>query len=177
MVSQATDDDVEYDMEGGRTATATATASSAVAIHDKTDDAVVSDADFDNFLQFVNDEIDSPVPLTRVVVEGKGGPSSSPPRPHRPLYFLFFVAPFATRNDGQTSSPTRSTRAHRLSNAPPPPTPSFGWLLRQKIEQRPFKASAPPASQYSDGRHFGNPKKGTKRSVSKPGRRTPPSGS
>jgi ABC-type multidrug transport system ATPase subunit/ABC-type multidrug transport system permease subunit len=77
MVSQATDDDVEYDMEGGRTATATATASSAVAIHDKTDDAVVSDADFDNFLQFVNDEIDSPVPLTRVVVEGKGGPSSS----------------------------------------------------------------------------------------------------
>jgi hypothetical protein len=120
MVSQATDDDVEYDMEGGRTATATATASSAIAIHDKTDDAVVSNADFDNFLQFVNDEIDSPVPLTRVVVEGKGGPSSSPPRPHRPLYFLFFVAPFATRNDGQTSSPTRSTRAHRLSNAPPP---------------------------------------------------------
>ncbi len=99
------------------------------------------------------------------------------PRPHRPLYFLFFVAPFATQNDGQTSSPTRSARAHRLSNAPPPPTPSFGWLLRQKIEQRPFKASAPPASQYSDGRHFGNPKKGTKRSVSKPGRRTPPSGS
>ena len=48
--------------------------------------------------------------------------------------FFFFVAPFATRNDGQTSSPTRSARAHRLSNSPPPPTPSFGWLLRQTID-------------------------------------------
>ena len=60
---------------------------------------------------------------------------------------------------------------------PPPPTPSFGWLLLRTIEQRPFKASAPPVSQYSDGRRFGNPKKGTKRSAREPGCRTPPLGS
>jgi hypothetical protein len=63
------------------------------------------------------------------------------------------------------------------SMPPPPTTPSFGWVLRRTIAQRPFKAGAPPVSQYSDGRHFGAPKKGTKRSAHEPGRRTPPSGS
>jgi hypothetical protein len=32
---------------------------------------------------------------------------------------IFFVPQFATGNDGQTSSPTRSARLHRLSKAPP----------------------------------------------------------
>jgi hypothetical protein len=58
---------------------------------------------------------------------------------------------------------------------PPSPTPSFGWLLHLHIEQRPFKAGALPVSQYSDGRHFGAPKKGTKCSAREPGRQTPPS--
>ena len=37
-----------------------------------------------------------------------------------PSLFFLFVALFAARNDGYTSSPTRSARSHRLSNAPPP---------------------------------------------------------
>ena len=60
---------------------------------------------------------------------------------------------------------------------PPPPTPSFGWLLRRTIEQRPSKTDAPPVLQFFDGRHFGAPNKGTKRSTRAPGRRPPPSGS
>ena len=49
-------------------------------------------------------------------------PSSSShrnPSPRRPLYYIFFFAPFFSRNDGQTSSPMRSARPHLLSNAPP----------------------------------------------------------
>ena len=35
-----------------------------------------------------------------------------------PSLSVLFVALFAARNDGYTSSPTRSARAHRLSSAP-----------------------------------------------------------
>jgi len=60
---------------------------------------------------------------------------------------------------------------------PTPPKPLFGWLLRRSIEQRPSKTGAPPISQYFDGRHFGAPNKGTKRSAREPGRQAPPIGS
>ena len=96
---------------------------------------------------------------------------------HRPLYFLFFVAPFATQNDGQTSSPTRSARSNRLSEAPPPPKPSFGWLSRLIFKWRPPKTGAPPITQFVDGRHFGAPNKGIERSAREPGRRAPLIGS
>ena len=59
----------------------------------------------------------------------------------------------------------------------PPSKPSFGWLLCQTIEQRPFKTGAPPISKFFDERPIGAPNKGKKRSASAPGRRPPPSGS
>ena len=39
--------------------------------------------------------------------------------PSPSLFKYFFVAPFATQNDDQTSAPTRSSRANILSTAPP----------------------------------------------------------
>jgi hypothetical protein len=91
--------------------------------------------------------------------------------------FIFFVPQFATRNDGQTSSPTRSARSNRLSEAPPPPKPSFGWLSRLIFKWRPPKTGAPPITQFVDGRHFGAPNKGIERSAREPGRRAPLLGS
>ena len=98
-------------------------------------------------------------------------------RPNRPLYFLFFRPSIRHPNDGQTSSPMRSARSNRLSKAPPPPTPSFGWLSRFIFKWRPPKTGAPPISQFVDGRHFGAPNKGTKRRAREPGRRAPLLGS
>ncbi len=43
--------------------------------------------------------------------------------------------------------------------------------------QQSSKTDAPPVSQIFDGRHFGAPNKGTKRSVRKPRRWVPPLGS
>jgi hypothetical protein len=61
----------------------------------------------------------------------------------------------------------------------PTPTPSFGWLLCQTIEQRPFKTGAPPISKFFDERPRDAPNNGTKRSARAraPGRQPPPSGS
>ena len=81
------------------------------------------------------------------------------------------------------SSPKRTSK-RPLPSVPPgrvssqtlpqPPTPSSVWLLRRAIEQRPFKAGAPPISYFFDGRHFGAPNKRTKCSARKPGSRMPP---
>jgi hypothetical protein len=90
---------------------------------------------------------------------------------------IIFFAPFATQNDEQTSSPTRSAHLNHLSNDPPPPTPSFGWLLRLDAKWRPSKSGAPPISQYSDEHHFGAPNKGTRSSARKLRRRAPLLGS
>jgi hypothetical protein len=43
--------------------------------------------------------------------------------------FIFFVPQFATRNDGQTSSPMRSARSNCLSNAPPPADTIFRLVV------------------------------------------------
>ena len=96
----------------------------------------------------------------------------------RPLSLSIFVISFGDRPTiNQTPSLTRSARSHRLSNAPPPPTLSFGWLLHRPTEQQPSKTDAPPISQFFDGRHFGAPNKGTKRSARQPGRWASPLGS
>ena len=96
-----------------------------------------------------------------------------------PIAFsILFFSSLISSPETMKSPPPRVPPVRTASPMPPPPPiPSFGWLLRQTIEQRPFKAGAPPVSQFSDGRHFGAPNKGIKLSAREPGRRTPPLGS
>jgi hypothetical protein len=49
-------------------------------------------------------------------------------------------------------------------------------LLRLTFKWRPSKTGAPPIYQFFDGRNFGAPNKGIKRSAHEPSRRAPPLG-
>ena len=95
-----------------------------------------------------------------------------------PSLFSFFSSLYLLPKTMSKRPPPRVPPVRIASPTPPlPPTPSFGWLLRRSIEQRPSKTGAPPISQFFHGRHYGAPNKRTKRSARRPGRRAPPSGS
>ena len=89
----------------------------------------------------------------------------------------FFVAPFATPNDRKKSSPRVPRRSRLITNALPPPQPTFGWLLCLFTKWRPPKTDAPPISQFFDGCHWGSPIKGSCHSKPEPGQRLPAVGS
>ncbi len=96
------------------------------------------------------------------------------PRPHCPLYFLFFcrsirhpkrwanVLPHAFRPCASSLQCPPYRRHHRSVGCH---VFLFKW--------RPPKTGAPPVSQLFHGRHFSAHNKGTKRSARKPERRAP----
>ena len=89
----------------------------------------------------------------------------------------FFVAPFAAPNNRKKSSPRVLRWSRLITNALPPPQPTFGWLLCILTKRRPPKTNAPPISQFFDGCHWGAPIKGSCRSEPETGRRAPAVGS
>ena len=85
---------------------------------------------------------------------------------------IFFICRSFTRPPPRVPPVRIASPTH-----PPPPTPSFGWLLHISIKRQPPKTGTPPISQFFHGGHLGAQNKGTKRSVRKPGRRAPLLGS
>ena len=103
-----------------------------------------------------------------------------PPKSEAPSSSLFYFFSSLHSSPKTTSErPPPRVPPVRISSpmSLPPPTPSFVWLLHISLSSRHPRPGAPPLSQYSDGRHFGAPNKGTKRSAREPGRRAPPIGS
>ncbi len=70
--------------------------------------------------------------------------------------FLFFPPLNLSHKPKSKCNPPRVPLARNSSPIhPPPPTLSFGWLLRFPVKWRPSKTGAPPISQFFYGCHFG----------------------
>jgi hypothetical protein len=84
--------------------------------------------------------------------------------PKATMYFIsiIFVAQLDCLNNGQKLPRTRSATGVS-SQTLPPPTLSFGWLLRQIADWQPPKAWSPPFSLFCDRSPFGSSSKGTSR--------------
>ena len=98
------------------------------------------------------------------------------PRPHRPLYFLFFRRSICHPKRWANVLP----HAFRPCASPlqfPPPTDTIDRLVvTSSFQMAAPKTGAPPISHFFDGRHFGAPNKGIEGSASEPSRRAPPLG-
>ena len=81
---------------------------------------------------------------------------------------LFFVAPFAAQDDRKRFSQRVPPRSRLMKLPPPPPQPTFGWLLCLLTKRRPPKVEAPPISQFFDGCHFGAQNKGKESGENEP---------
>ena len=73
---------------------------------------------------------------------------------------LFFVAPFAAQDDRKRFSQRVPPRSRLMKLPPPPPQPTFGWLMCLLTKRRPPKVAALPISQFFDGCPFGAQNKG-----------------
>jgi hypothetical protein len=107
-------------------------------------------------------------------IKQKPSKSDAPPPS---LFYFFSSLHFPPDLMGKRSPPRVPPIRIASPLSPPPPNPSFGWLLHVRSKWRPPKTGALPISQFVDGRHFGAPNKGTKRCAHEPGRRAPLLGS
>ena len=90
---------------------------------------------------------------------------------------FFFFALFAAQNDELTASPTRSTHSNLLSNAPPVADAIIRLVVTYPCQMAAIEGRCSNRLSIFDGRHFGAPNKGTKRSAREPSRRAPLLGS
>ena len=89
--------------------------------------------------------------LLRTPIQQKPLKSEAP----SPSLFSHFSLLYPSPKRMSKPPPPRVTLV-RISSPtlPPPPTPSFGWLLHQTIKQRPSKTGVLPVSQFFDWGHY-----------------------